>query len=143
MSWLDMTNLGSKILNFGEFLKTCVTRQVNYNRTKIGGKCQISKIQMRQFGWFSYIVLSLLFYLLSLGNAILKCHMVHFFVLEKKIPKFTTVWYGNLAIVLASGYSLFQFWKLSWGKTNLDWIRLLVALGQIENRGTTEWVKIS
>ena len=38
----------------GEFLKTwslwpnSVTRQVSFNRTKIGGKCQNSKIQIRQ-----------------------------------------------------------------------------------------------
>ena len=31
--------------NIGEFLETCssVTRQVSFNRTKIGGKCQIEK----------------------------------------------------------------------------------------------------
>ena len=33
-----------------------VTRQVTFNRTKIGGKCQNSKIQMRHFGWFSNTV---------------------------------------------------------------------------------------
>ena len=48
-----------KIVHFGEFLKTwslrsnSVTRQVSFNRTKIGGKCQNAKIQMRHFGWFS------------------------------------------------------------------------------------------
>ena len=48
-----------KIVHFGEFLKICslrsnsVTRQVSFNRTKIDGKCQNSKIQMRHFGWFS------------------------------------------------------------------------------------------
>ena len=47
------------MVNFGEFLKTLslrsnsVTRQVNFNRTKIGGKCQNSKIQMRYFEQFS------------------------------------------------------------------------------------------
>ena len=41
-----------------EHLKACslrsnsVARQVNFNKTKIGGKCQKSKIQMRQFLWF-------------------------------------------------------------------------------------------
>ena len=30
-----------------------VTRQFNINRTKIGGKCQNSKLQMRHFGWYS------------------------------------------------------------------------------------------
>ena len=46
--------------------KTCslrsnsVTRQVSFNRTKIGGKCQNQKIQMRHFGWFSNTV-SILF----------------------------------------------------------------------------------
>ena len=30
--------------------KNSVTRQVNFNRTKIDGKCQNSKIQMRHFG---------------------------------------------------------------------------------------------
>ena len=43
---------------FGEFLKNwClwsngVTRQVTFKRTKIDGKCQNSKIQMRHFKWF-------------------------------------------------------------------------------------------
>ena len=47
---------------FGEFLKTwslrsnSVTRQVSFNRSKIGGKCQNWKIQMRHFGWFSNTV---------------------------------------------------------------------------------------
>ena len=41
----------AKMVHFGEFLKTwslrsnSVTRQVSFNRTKIGGKCQNSKIQ--------------------------------------------------------------------------------------------------
>ena len=34
-----------------------VTRQITFNRTKIGGKCQNSKIQMRHFGWFSNTVM--------------------------------------------------------------------------------------
>ena len=43
------------MVHFGEFLKTwslrsnSVTRQVSFNRKKIGGKCQNSKIQMRHF----------------------------------------------------------------------------------------------
>ena len=47
-----------KMVHFGEFLKTwslrsnSVTRLVSFNRTKIGGKCQNSKIQMRHFEWF-------------------------------------------------------------------------------------------
>ena len=54
-SWLKIAKIGQ----FGEFLETwslrsnSVTRQVNFNRTKIGGKCQNSKIQMLHFGWFS------------------------------------------------------------------------------------------
>ena len=45
--------------NFSEFLKiwslrsNSVTRQVTFNRIKIGGKCQNWKIQMRHFKWFS------------------------------------------------------------------------------------------
>ena len=45
----------AKNAQFREFLKTrsllsnSVTRQVSFNRTKIGGKCQNSKIQMRHF----------------------------------------------------------------------------------------------
>ena len=45
--------------NFGEFLKNwsfgsnSATRQVNFNRTKIGRKCQNWKIEMRHFEWFS------------------------------------------------------------------------------------------
>ena len=44
-----------KMVHFGEFLKTwslrsnSVTRQVSFNRTKIGGKCQNWKIKMRHF----------------------------------------------------------------------------------------------
>ena len=54
-SWLKM----SKMVHFGEFLKTwslrsnSVTRQVSFNRTKIGGKCQNAKIRMRHFESFS------------------------------------------------------------------------------------------
>ena len=49
----------TKIVHFGEFLKrwsllsNSVTRQVSFSRTKICGKCQNWKIQMRHFGWFS------------------------------------------------------------------------------------------
>ena len=57
--WVDKSSVNrSKMVNFGEFLKTwslrsnSVTRQVNFNRTKIGGKCQNSKIQMRHLGNF-------------------------------------------------------------------------------------------
>ena len=48
-----------QMVNFGDFLKTWrfrssnVTRQVNFDRTKIRGKCQNLEIQMRQFCWFS------------------------------------------------------------------------------------------
>ena len=51
-----------KMVHFGEFLKNwslrsnSVTRQVNFNGTKIGGKYQNSKIQMQHFGWFLNIV---------------------------------------------------------------------------------------
>ena len=54
------------MVHFDEFLKTwslcsnSVTRQVSFNRTKIGGKCQNWNIQTRHFGWFSntvYLVL--------------------------------------------------------------------------------------
>ena len=50
------------MVHFGEFLKTWslrsnrVSRQVSFNRSKIGGKCQNWKIQMRHFGWFSNTV---------------------------------------------------------------------------------------
>ena len=40
-------------LKNGSFWSNSVTRQVNFNRTKIGGKCQNWKIKMRHFGWFS------------------------------------------------------------------------------------------
>ena len=46
------------IVYYGEFLKTwswrsnSVTRQVSFNRTKIGGKCQNSKIRIRHFEYF-------------------------------------------------------------------------------------------
>ena len=47
------------MVHFGEFLKTwslrsnSATRQVSFDRSKIGGKCQNWKFQMRHFGWFS------------------------------------------------------------------------------------------
>ena len=47
------------MVNFGEFLKTCsllsynVTKQINFNRAKIDGKCQYSEVQMRHFESFS------------------------------------------------------------------------------------------
>ena len=64
------------MVNFGEFLKTwslrsnSVTRQVSFKRTKIGGKCQNSKMQMRHFGWFSNTLPNISFRLicLNLGN---------------------------------------------------------------------------
>ena len=52
-----------KMVNLDEFLKTwslrsnSVTRQVNFNRTKISKKCQNSKIQIQHFGWVSNTVL--------------------------------------------------------------------------------------
>ena len=51
------------MVHFGEFLKNwslrsnSVTRQVNFKRTKFGGKCQNWIFQMRHFGWFSNTVL--------------------------------------------------------------------------------------
>ena len=53
------------MVHLGEFLKNwslrsnSVTRQVSFNRTKIGGKCQNWKIQMRHFELFSNNVHSL------------------------------------------------------------------------------------
>ena len=46
--------------HFGEFLKATTCGQTVLpdrsfkNRTKIGGKCQNWKIQMRYFGWFDF-----------------------------------------------------------------------------------------
>ena len=51
------------MVHFGEFLKTWslrsnrVTRQISFNRSKIGGKCQNSNIPMGHFGWFSNTVI--------------------------------------------------------------------------------------
>ena len=51
-----------KMVDFVEFLKTwslrsnSVTRQVTFNRTKIGGKSQNWKIKMGHFWWFSNTV---------------------------------------------------------------------------------------
>ena len=50
------------MVHFGEFLKTLnlqsnsVTRQVNFNWTKMGGKCHMSKSQMRHSVEFSNTV---------------------------------------------------------------------------------------
>ena len=40
---------GFKCLNFHAKNRQKITRQLSLNRTQIGGKCQISKIQMRHF----------------------------------------------------------------------------------------------
>ena len=40
-----------RFLIIWSFWSNSVTRQVNFNRPKIGGKCQNLKIQMRQFEW--------------------------------------------------------------------------------------------
>ena len=51
-----------KMVNFGDFWKTrslrsnSVTRQINFNQTKISRKCHNSKIEMRLFWWFSNTV---------------------------------------------------------------------------------------
>ena len=51
------------MVHFGEFLKIWslrsnrVTRQISFNRSKIGGKCQNSNIPMGHFGWFSNTVI--------------------------------------------------------------------------------------
>ena len=66
--WMDKSKLKMpKMVHLGEFLKiwslrsNSVTRQFTFNRTKIGWKCQHSKIQMRQL-WvvhrFSYHIMS-------------------------------------------------------------------------------------
>ena len=47
-----------------------VTRQVNFNRTKIGGKCQSSNIQMRHFESFSNNVI--IYYLHSFWTKLSK-----------------------------------------------------------------------
>ena len=50
---------GQKLIKNGLFwrvFENSVTRQVNFNRTKIGGKCPNWKTQMRHFGWFSNAV---------------------------------------------------------------------------------------
>ena len=54
--WVDKSKLKmAKMVNFGEVLKTwslwsnSVTRQVSFNRTKIGENAKMSKIQMRHF----------------------------------------------------------------------------------------------
>ena len=61
--WVDKSCL--KMVNFGDFLKTwnfwskSVTRLVNFERTKIGGKYQNCKILMRHFGDFQTLCLRL------------------------------------------------------------------------------------
>ena len=53
------------MVHFGEFLKTWslrsnrVTRQVSFNRSKIGGKCQNWNVKMRHFGDFQTMWLGL------------------------------------------------------------------------------------
>ena len=62
--WVDKSSLKiRKMVQFGEFLKTYslrsnrVTRQVSFNGSTIGGKCQNWKFQMR--GWFQTFWISL------------------------------------------------------------------------------------
>ena len=51
----ELIKNAKKTVHFGEFLKSwsflsnSVTRHVSFNRTKFGGKCQNSKIQLRHF----------------------------------------------------------------------------------------------
>ena len=67
--WVDKSySKMPKIVHFGEYLKTwslrsgSVTRQVSFNSTKNGGKCQNSEIlQMRHFEYFSNNVFDFLF----------------------------------------------------------------------------------
>ena len=62
--WVDKSSskMPKMVVNFNEFLKTwslqsnSVTRQINFNKTKIRGKWQNSKIQMRHLCWFSNFV---------------------------------------------------------------------------------------
>ena len=45
-----------EVLNTWSLRINSVTRQVTFNRTKIGEKCQSWTIEMRHFGWFSNTV---------------------------------------------------------------------------------------
>ena len=57
--WTKVYEKCQKLSQFGECKKTSssrsnsVTRQVNYTRTKIGGKAKTERSQMRLFLWFS------------------------------------------------------------------------------------------
>ena len=78
-----------KMVNFGDFLKTwsfqsnSVTRQINFNRTKISGKCQNSKTQMRHFGWFSHTVYTI--------TNLFRCHKTNKYIRFPKIPRLITI----------------------------------------------------
>ena len=73
---------------FREFLKTwslrsnSVTRQVSFNRTNIGGKCQNQEIQMRHFGWFSNTVI-----LCNTSKAVAECQIKDWSFFEQKFRK--------------------------------------------------------
>ena len=94
------------MVNFGEFLKTwslrsnSVTRQVSFNRSKIGGKYQNWKIPMRHFGWFSNTVrlLSYLWFVLERATHSIsskrKCNWQQWFIFRK--------------------YSKSRFWSISY-----------------------------
>ena len=58
--WLHVINLSSSQLLLSSHVprSNSVTRQVSFNRTKIGVKCQKSKIQMRHFEHFSNNVIT-------------------------------------------------------------------------------------
>ena len=62
------------VINFCEFLKTCslwsnsVTRQVNFNWSKIGGKCQNWRSNMRHFRWFSNTMSDKIYFKTSYHN---------------------------------------------------------------------------
>ena len=85
------------MVHFCEFLKTwscrsnSVTRQVSFNRKKIGGNCQNSKIQMRHFGWFSNTV----YYRPVHGNGKKRNESWYVPCITRLLPFFTIFWGGK------------------------------------------------
>ena len=124
------------MVHLGEFLKTwslrsnSVTRQVGFNGTKIGRKCQNWKIQMRHFEWFLNTVSQLSKY--SQLHFCLRTCLVHFKVLF--VGHLNPIFCVTLSSIETRFFKTFSFSKLScfpqitWLKPVCEWQSLWSSL---------------
>ena len=109
---------GQKVIKNAKNGIKSVTRQVSFNRTKIGGKCQNWKTQMRHVGWFSNTVLYRKWCLLSDDThdlpTFFKCFISKvYFKLATKIQK---VKISTNFLNVCFGPKVTQSFQLSWNK---------------------------